>query len=323
MSDYIFNEKDKFLVEKLKEFLPNKIFDSHMHVFNKKNDELFKATIGSYNDDLSMLLKGKELYYNAIIMPNMLLTDKLERDKAVDFLVEELNNVKNAYGEILVLKNDTEEDVKRLIRHDKIRGIKCYYYYADCEDKTNSNVYDYLPLSALKVANEKKMYVTIHLVKDDALANKENINQIKEISKNYPNITIILAHVGRSFAGWTLFDGIDNFVDCENVFFDFSAICESPQIAYAIKKVGVKRCLWGSDYPISMFEGKAVSIGTGFYWIGENDIKKFNSFNAENALHVFTENLLAVRQACMLLDVDKKGVEDIFFNNMFRLVNQK
>ena len=79
--------------------------------------------------------------------------------------------------------------------------------------------------------------------------------------------------------------------------------------------------VWGSDYPISNIVGKAVSIADKFYWIDK-------SYNPEIAkeiemISVFEENILAVRQAFNMLDLAKKDIEDIFYNNAKRLFFNK
>ena len=86
-----------------------------------------------------------------------------------------------------------------------------------------------------------------------------------------------------------------------------------------LKKIGVTRCMWGSDYNVSMAEGKAISIGDSFYWINRKDIESFESKTTLHTWHVGTENLMAVRQACQLLDIKGKEVEDLFYNNAARL----
>ena len=157
------------------------------------------------------------------------------------------------------------------------------------------------------------------MVKDDALADPENMRQIKDFAKRYPDATLILAHAARSFATWTAFESVDELVDFENVWYDFSGVCESPSVAYILKKIGTSRCMWGSDYNVSLAVGKAISIADTFYWINENDIKNFKSKTTLRHWHVGTENLYAVRQACKLLDLKSSDVEDIFYNNAARL----
>lgn len=103
------------------------------------------------------------------------------------------------------------------------------------------------------------------------------------------------------------------------MYFDFSAVCESPAMLQIIKKIGVSRCLWGSDYLVCRGRGKAISLADSFYWIYQNDL---DNFSFKTTLHywlIALENLYAVRQAAILADLSRSEVEDIFYNNAMRL----
>jgi glutamate-1-semialdehyde 2,1-aminomutase len=139
------------------------------------------------------------------------------------------------------------------------------------------------------------------------------------MAQKYPRATLILAHAARGFAAWTTVESVAELAGLENVWFDLSAICESPPMLAILKYCGVKRVLWGSDFPISMARGKAISLGDGFYWIYKQDLARFQAATPIRATLVGIENLLAVQEACMLLDLDKPAIEDIFYNNAMRL----
>ena len=126
---------------------------------------------------------------------------------------------------------------------------------------------------------------------------------------------MILAHCGRAFATWTVFDTVDELIGFDHIYFDFSGICEPTAMMYIIKKFGIKRCMWGSDYPISHFIGKAISIADVFYWINENDLNSFSTKNKLNSWLVGVEGIMAIRQASKILDLGKNDMEDFYYNN--------
>ena len=115
---------------------------------------------------------------------------------------------------------------------------------------------------------------------------------------------------------------VEKVADLENVWFDFSAVCESPAMIQIIKKAGISRCMWGSDYPISRARGKAISLADTFYWIYQTDLDNFTSKTKVNNWTIALENLFAVRQAAILTDLGRKDVEDLFFNNAVSLWNR-
>ena len=89
-----------------------------------------------------------------------------------------------------------------------------------------------------------------------------------------------------------------------------------------IKKAGIKRCMWGSDYPVAQARGKAISLGNSFYWIYENDIAQFSSKTPIEHWLIGLENLMAVRQACILAECKRSEVEDLFYYNAVRLLTK-
>ena len=84
-------------------------------------------------------------------------------------------------------------------------------------------------------------------------------------------------------------------------------------MAACIRATGGKRVLWGSDYPVCMHRGRAISWGTGYLWLLDEMVEE------ENACVLALENLLATRLACSLLDLDATQVQDIFYNNAAEL----
>ena len=139
------------------------------------------------------------------------------------------------------------------------------------------------------------------------------------MSKKYPDAVLILAHAARSFASWTGIETVGHLSNCESVWFDFSSVCESPAMFQIIKKAGIKRCMWGSDFPISTMRGKAISLADTFYWIYQSDIDNFDSKTEIHNWLISTENLMAVRQACILAELSRSDIEDLFYNNAARL----
>lgn len=310
----------------INDFLPDKIFDAHMHLYHKDymvgKSETF--ILEDYYKDLSKVIGNREVLANIIPYPSkkvVMASDDSVLNFTDKFLYEELSKNTNNVGEILVLPNDTEESILKRIKSERICGFKPYHLLNGGVDTTQLDIEEYLPESAFSLADKLGKVITLHLVKDKALSDEKNLNYIIKMAKKYPNAKLILAHAARGFASWTTVESIDKIKNLDNVWYDLSAVCESPAIFEIIRKCGTTRVVWGSDYPISNIVGKAVSIADKFYWIDK-------SYNPEIAkevemISVFEENILAVRQAFNMLDLTKKDIEDIFYNNSIRLLYNK
>jgi len=320
VKDYIYNKYDVEAAKIIDDFLPDKVFDVHAHISHIDSKRGGRSSFDMYYEDMKLFMGSKKLLCNGIIFPDKEeLKNVNELQKSDNFLISQLEKYPENVGEIIILPHENAEDIKKRLTHERIRGLKCYHVYAGRTDTMNADICEFLPESAWEIAAQRKMAITLHMVKDEALADSCNLQYIKDMAKKYPDVCLILAHAARAFAAWTVFDTVDELKFLENVMYDFSGICESPSMQYIIKTVGCSRCMWGSDYPISMFSGKAISLGSSFYWISGKDIEKFSVDGNLKTWHVGTENLMAVRQACILADVSKTGVEDIFYNNAHRI----
>lgn len=80
--------------------------------------------------------------------------------------------------------------------------------------------------------------------------------------------------------------------------------------------------MWGSDYPISRLVGKAISLADSFYWIDERSLAHFSALTEFHAWLVGTENLMALRQAALMLDLSEGALEKLFYDNAASLFDK-
>ena len=330
LQDGVYTAKDFEAIKILDDFLPESIFDAHAHLYDvsfvpclANNPSMMgRCDMAAYRQDMVPIFGEKrDLHLNMVVYPDRAMADPAHpsRDMADAFLVEQLEESPGSVGEIITVPGDTAESLSKRLTHPRMIGFKCYHYCSGLDNSWNASIGQYLPEAAWQVANEKKLAITLHMVKDRALADPDNLNYITAMAKAYPDATLILAHAARSFAAWTGIETVEKLADLDNVWFDLSAVCESPAMMQIIKKTGTQRVMWGSDYPVSKLCGKAISLGDSFYWIYKKDLEAFSGNTTFSSWLVGVENLMASRQACMLLDLDRKAVEDIFYGNAARL----
>ena len=304
----------------LNDFLPDKIFDAHMHLYNKSYMNPIvgmpdSTTLEGYYHEMKAVFGERDISVNIIPYPSKKIIS--DREKYIEYvdssLYGELDKDTKNVGEVLVLPNDTEESILSRIKNDQICGFKCYHSLNPAEKTMDLDIKDYLPESAFVLANEYKKMITLHLVKDEALSDETNLRYIIEMAKKYPDAILVLAHAARAFAAWTGVESVEKLKDVENVWFDLSAICESPAMFQIIKKCGSGRVVWGSDYSISAFKGKAISIADKFFWL--YDYEQPEIVKGIDMWTVIEENLMAVRQTALMFDMSSREIEDIFYNN--------
>lgn len=320
-TEIVYTEADLRAIDGLNGFLPDKIFDSHAHVIDSsflpgthKAGEVNTAGVAEYRKNMMPMLRyPRELYANLITFPDsaMALPGSKALSESDKFLVRQLEEDADTVGEIMVAPHENCEDIESRLVHPRIRGLKCYFTLSPRQIHGDESPEEYLPSSMLEVADRHGMVITLHLAKAAALSAPENIDFVCSAAKKYPDATIILAHSARAFCAHTVMKNIDRLKDLSNVWFDFSAICESPSIIKIIDTVGSSRCMWGSDYPTNTFRGKAITVADRFIWLDEKSLP--------NAINLGIENLYAMKEACELMHLSDSQIEDIFYNNAKRL----
>jgi glutamate-1-semialdehyde 2,1-aminomutase len=275
--------------------------------------------------DMERLLRDqKELYgdrkFRGLILatPSALFNERPDlRLEMNAWMNEELYKAPDCVGTIYVMPNDTVEDIKSMLTNPQIRGFKCYHQSAKTDGPTwLAEVWQYLPESAWQVADKHGLCITVHLVKDAALSDPDNLAHIKEMTAKYPNAKLILAHCARGFAAWTVIEAARKLNGIDNIYYDTAAVCESSAIFEVIRQAGADHVMWGTDYPIDRSYGKPITCGTKLHWMYKRNM--VNPDACPVAL-VVVESLFAMYQACLMLDATKEDVENIFYNNAVKL----
>ena len=327
-----YTEYDLEAAKILDDFLPEKIFDAHMHHPHQKA-RTNPDDLAQYKADFHPLMGDRDIRVNMLGSPEAGMVDPqtgLPNDvfqNSVNIIKDQLTRHPEICGATLVCPADTVEDIEKRIAYigcPNLTGLKVYHGLSVArKDTFQCEIGEYLPESAWEVANARHMTITLHMVKDKALADPANLAYIRDRAGRFPDAKLILAHCARSFAAWTAIENVDKVTGFDNVFFDFSAVCESPQMFMILKKAGIDKCMWGSDWTVSRLAGKCISIADSFYWIGEKDLARMAGETEFHSRLVGTENLMAVRQAFQMLELTRADAEKFFYKNAERIFLHK
>jgi len=317
---YGWTDEDRALLERLQEFIPDKVFDAHAHLHNVKympeENNLFQSfgTAGAER----FLADQKDLYgdrkVRALLLPtpSLLFNDKPElRQEMCDWMDEELRKAPDCVGALYVMPQDTVEDIEAMLTNPQIRGFKCYHQSAKTAGPTwFAEVGEYLPESAWQIANERGMSITIHMVKDKALSDENNMAYYKEMTAKYPNAKLILAHCARGFASWTTIEAVRELMGIPNIYYDMAAICDAAVMAEVIRQAGPKHVMWGSDYCIDRCHASYMNTGESFRWIYKHELPEGINFPI---CKMVLESLFSFKKASLMLDLTKDEIEQIFY----------
>lgn len=324
-------EADLRMTELYRDILPEQIFDAHMHLYlaeaapetQKKKDTVFNreaAGAEEYWADMQPLLPGvKKVRLNMLVMPDPILNDRSNglREKANQHILEQHRLHPECVASPYILPGDSEQRIYELAQQPGVCGLKCYHYGSIGAKGEACAIGDFLPESAWVAANEMHLPIILHIMRPRALSDPDNFSYITKMTHRYPDAQLVLAHCARAFASWTCIDAIKRLEDCGNIWFDMAAVCETGPMMACIMKNAAKRTMWGSDYPICMNRGRAISLGTGQNWlVGDK-------FNDMDRAFVATENLMAFWQTALLLDLDRTQINDLFYDNANKLFSKK
>ena len=221
------------------------------------------------------------------------------------------------------MPDDTEDDIERMLALSPgLVGLKCYQWFAPRLSEATMD--EFLPESAWRVADHKGLPVVVHLARQGTIADADNLAQVMQKTRDYPNARLILAHCGTSFIGHLLGDVINELKKRDNIWLDLAAVCEPSVMFEGIKGLGSSRVLWGTDFPISMGKGRCVSLGAGFLWMSKHNLCGLAEQEATGGVGLYVvEELMAFYQACRMLELSETDREKIFYNNAKELFFSK
>ncbi|HGE72312.1 TPA: amidohydrolase [Candidatus Poribacteria bacterium] len=324
-----------FYKEHLKDFLPDKIIDIHSHSSNnpglQPGDPMptFWADWVTFGHGMLVpklleaylqLFPGKEVF--PVCFP---ISDRKDVDERNKYLAEELERYDNIWGLIWTMPDWTEDELIKRMKSGRFSGIKPYpSMVKDAIPDKDITIFDYLPHHHLKLAEKYGWIVMLHIARPDRLADPVNISQLREISKRYPKIKLIIAHIGRSYCPRHGLIGIPALKDCENLLFDISANTNQPVMELLIREVGTKRILFGSDMPITAMRAKRICEGDeyiNYVWKADwtDNRTRRNIEEEDTYTFLLYEQILSFKNASMACSLTKADIEDVFFNNAYNL----
>lgn len=336
MSNFNLTDYDRLVYEnELKDFLPDKIIDAHVHIWDKtcrgKIDHnggstwtdliAYEMTGQQLNDCLASLLPGKET--NALVFGSCTGGREIENDY--------VSSQREKFGYPMLYRTSYEmtgEELEKEVIKRGCLGIKPYLTFCPPYIPIPEiRIFDFLPHEHLEVANRHGWIVMLHVARSQRLRDKVNIAQLMEIEEKYPNVKLIVAHIGRAYAKEDIGDAFDVLGKTKNMMFDFTANVCDDAIEACIKAVGPKRLIFGSDLPIALMRMYRITengvyynvVPRGLYGDVSNE-PHMRETDEKDVTIMYYEQIRAMKRVAEKLNLSKEDIEDIFYNNAKRLI---
>jgi glutamate-1-semialdehyde 2,1-aminomutase len=328
LTHWTYTEADGELVDRLIDpFLPDHIFDAHAHLFR-----LDHYAPGELPDHLRQAPPqlGLEAYHHYIewlhphgrtrggLFFGLAFTGRREENNA--FVAAEVAADPYAFGQMIVAPDMDPEYIRQEVKRRKFVGLKCYHTMAKVEGPTwQAPIEVYLPEEHVRIAHEEGLSITLHMVRERALADPVNQATIRRYCQRYPNIRLILAHAARGFNPWHTIEGIHSLQGLANVWFDTAAVTEAGAFEAIVEVMGYERLLYGTDFHVSHLRGRCVAIGDSFHWIYADELALEERHTQLRPVLIGIESLRSLILACHRLKLSDSQIEALFFGNAQQL----
>ena len=153
--------------------------------------------------------------------------------------------------------------------------------------------------------------------------------QLREIEERYPNVKLIVAHLGRAYADEDVGDALENLKDTKKMMWDFTANTNDHVMQQVLEYFGPDRLMYGSDFPIFRMKARR-TVENGFYIneipagslgdvSSDPHMREIAGDEAGRITFFIYEEMLACKRACERLKLSRSNVENIFYQNAARL----
>lgn len=331
----------EFYEKNLKDFLPDTFIDCHTHIWLDEQNHFCEAPIRScawpnmvapdnsvedLNETNELLFPGKKVISVLYGSPQISIDLKKNNDYVAACAEK--------YGyPALYISHPTQscESIEREIaKHPCFKGLKVYLEFAPSYIPTNEvRIYDFLPEKHLALADKHGWVVQLHISRPKRLADPVNYVILKEIEDKYPNLQLIVAHLGRAYADEDLGDALEYLKDTKKTIWDFTANTNANVMQKVLEYFGPDRLIYGTDFPIFRMKARR-TVENGFYIneipegslgdvSADKHMREIPYPEAEKITFFIYEEIDSCRRACEKLGLGKEDVEKIFYKTSARI----
>lgn len=330
--------------EELRDFLPEKIIDIHTHIWLKrlrqpealkdgevKRTVTWPSLVAAENSIENLEETYRLLFPKKQVTPMIFASTERSSAPALNAYVSDCAGRTGYPSLYYSVPEETGEELEQRVREGGFLGIKSYLSFAPAYLPTGEiRIFDFFPKYQLKMMNKLGAFVMLHIPRDGRLRDPVNVHQIMEIAQNYPNIRLIIAHIGRAYTRSDIGDALKALAPCKSVMFDFSANCCDSAMTALLESVGPERVMFGSDLPILRMRTRRIEEGGTYinlvppnlYGSSAQDkhLREVSMEEAKEITFFMYEEILSFKRAAILLGLTREEVNKIFYSNANTLI---
>lgn len=325
----------------MESFLPPRIIDVHTHIWTGQavDAEALSRTAG-----WASRVAAENSVENLLEIYRLLLPSKQVRPvvfgNPVVAALEPMNDYvadaarRERLPALALTRPDwPAEKLEELLASGGFLGAKPYLTYAPAGlPAADITIFDFLPPHQLDVLDRRGCVVVLHIPRPGRLKDPVNVRQLLEIEQRWPNLRVIVAHVGRAYCMEDIGGALDALAPAGRLCFDISANTNAEVFARLISAVGPKRILFGSDLPIAIMRMRRVCesgryvnlVPPGLYGdvSGDPNMREVPPSEAAALSFFLYEHLSAFRRAAQTAGLSAADINDVFYANAAALLER-
>ena len=324
-------------------FLPSRIIDIHTHIWVtdpnapqplRQRLVAWPALVAADNSIEDLRATYRLLFPGIEVVPMMFghLNNRSADFASGNRYVADQVRRYGYHGLMYARPDWSADELVAQLRTGPYRGVKVYLSLADASLAVNDiTIFDFLPHHQLAALNELGLIVMLHIPRDGRLRDPVNIAQMLEIERRYPKVRLIIAHVGRAYCNEDMGDALEVLGrETQRMVFDFSANTNATVFAELIRRVGPRRILFGSDFPIVRMRLRRICehgmyinlVPKGLYGdvSGDSHMREVAGPEAARITYFIYEEILAFLAAAETTGLKPADITDVFCHNAERLL---
>lgn len=330
------NEYDRKIYDtELKSFLPSEFIDCHVHLWKKDFPTHGESNGGStWTEKVAEDLPTEELLKNyKILFPDNKVTPLVfgSCGHIIPICNDYVRESAKLYGLPTLFRTsyDMSPDyIEEEVKKGGFLGLKPYL--SNCPPYIPApeiRIFDFLPKEHLEVADKNGWIVMLHIPRSKRLRDAVNVAQIMEIEEKYPNLKLVVAHIGRAYAKEDIGDAFNILKNTKNLVFDFTANVCDDAIKACLEAVGSERLLFGSDLPIAFMRMYRIVengeyfnvVPRGLYGDVSNE-PHMRETDEKDVTFMIYEQILALKRVAANMKLSDAQIENIMYLNAKKLI---
>lgn len=336
MPNYLERVDLPFYHEQIESFLPDELVDFHTHVGNIGQLKYGGGPPRTWVDYITPHFWTVAAHYRhyGIIFPGKKVTPVMFGMLSGEPDVDAVNAYAaagaaqhGAYAFLVTRPEWPGTELERRLREGGFRGLKPYPTMATGKAEGDVSIFDFLPREHMDVAQTLGLPIILHLPRPGRLADPRNLAELHEICATFPNLKLVVAHIGRAYCLPNAEKGLPQLRDCPGLYYDFAAAANEQVFELALREVGPRRLIFGSDIPYVAFRARRYCEGDNYV-----NVVRFASFSdahlrvaspqeRDSITFYVYEQIAAMRRAAERVGLSRTDVEDMFRNNALRLLH--